>query len=81
MRSVRSMVCGVLAACTSTGVTVPDEQVLYEVPPAGGASTSGGDDFTSTIEGRSNEGAPPAYASARRAGAAAVRAPRSTTTG
>jgi hypothetical protein len=63
MRRLAIIVCGVLAACTSTGVTVPDEQVLYEVPPAGGASTSGGDDFTRTIEGALNEGAPPAYAS------------------
>jgi hypothetical protein len=39
-----------LAACTSS-VTVPQEQVVYEVPSAGIASTAGGDAFVGTIDG------------------------------
>jgi hypothetical protein len=62
MRLLTALFCGALAGCTS-GVTVPDDQVLYEVPPTGGVSTAGGDDFTRTIEGAIGEGAPPAYAS------------------
>ncbi len=51
MRFPVLLACGLLAACTSGGVTVPDDgQVLMEVPPTGTASTAGGDGFTSTIE-------------------------------
>ena len=60
MRILAVLVCGGLAACTST-VTVPSESVLTEVPQSGAASSygyggygyggggAGGDDFTSTI--------------------------------
>ncbi len=51
MRFPVLLACGLLAACTSGGVTVPDDgQVIMEVPPTGTAATSGGDGFTSTIE-------------------------------
>jgi hypothetical protein len=64
MRLLAALVCGSLAACAS-GVTVPSEPVVvYEVPPSGGASTTGGDDFTRTIENALNEGAPGATAAA-----------------
>src|SRR5689334_7348893 len=46
---VTIIMCGLLAACTST-VTVPDDQVMYEVPAGGTASSTGGDAFTTTIE-------------------------------
>jgi hypothetical protein len=50
MRIPALVMIGALAACTSS-VTVPNETVLYEVPPAGTASTAGGgDNFTATIE-------------------------------
>ena len=44
-------ICGLLAACTSGPVTVPNDPILTEVPLGGTASTAGGDGFTSTIEG------------------------------
>ena len=43
--------CGLLAACSSGAVTVPEGAGVYEVPQGGTASTTGGGDFTSTIEG------------------------------
>lgn len=43
-------ICGLLAACTSGPVTVPDDPILTEVPLAGAAPAPAGD-FTSTIEG------------------------------
>lgn len=43
--------CGLLAACASGAVTVPEGAGVYEVPQAGTASTAGGGDFTTTIEG------------------------------
>ena len=43
--------CGLLAACSSGAVTVPEGAGVYEVPQGGTASTAGGGDFTSTIEG------------------------------
>jgi len=49
MRVQVMVVCGLLTACTST-VTVPDDPVMYEVPQAGTASSTGGDSFTMTIE-------------------------------
>lgn len=51
MRLTVILVCGGLAACTSsTSYTVPSTGV-YEVPQSGSASTyGGGDNFTSTIE-------------------------------
>ena len=44
-------ICGLLAACTSGPVTVPNDPILTEVPLGGTASTAGSDGFTSTIEG------------------------------
>lgn len=44
-------ICGLLAACTSGPVTVPNDPILTEVPYGGTASSAGGDGFTSTIEG------------------------------
>jgi hypothetical protein len=44
-------ICGLLAACTSGPVTVPNDPILTEVPSGGIASSAGGDGFTSTIEG------------------------------
>ena len=44
-------ICGLLAACTSGPVTVPNDPILTEVPAAGTASSAGGDGFTGTIEG------------------------------
>ena len=58
MRLMAVLMCGALAACASGGVTVPDDAVLYEVPPAGTASTAGGDPFTARIEGALAEGDP-----------------------
>ena len=51
MRIFALVAAGTLAACTSS-VTVPREDVLYEVPSAGVASTTGGggDAFVGTIE-------------------------------
>ena len=43
--------CGLLAACSSGAVTIPEGAGVYEVPQGGTASTAGGGDFTSTIEG------------------------------
>ena len=43
--------CGLLAACASGAVTVPEGAGVYEVPQAGTASSTGGGDFTTTIEG------------------------------
>lgn len=52
MRLPVLLTCGLLAACTSGAVTVPDDgQVIMEVPQAGTQSSSGGDGFTNTIEG------------------------------
>lgn len=58
MRIPALIMIGALAACTSS-VTVPNETVLYEVPPAGTASTAGGggDNFTATIENSLADGA------------------------
>ncbi len=56
MRIPALVIIGALAACTSS-VTVPNDTVLYEVPPAGTASTAGGaDSFTATIESSLAEG-------------------------
>ena len=44
-------ICGLLAACTSGPVTVPEDPILTEVPYGGAAAPVGGDGFTSTIEG------------------------------
>ena len=48
-------ICGLLAACTSGPVTVPEDPILSEVPYGGAAAPAGtyggGDGFTSTIEG------------------------------
>lgn len=56
MRIIAVLAAGTLSACASS-VTVPDGPVLYEVPQAGTASTSGGgDQFTSTIEGALADG-------------------------
>jgi hypothetical protein len=44
-------ICGLVGACTTGPVTVPDDPILTEVPLSGSASTAGGDGFTSTIEG------------------------------
>ena len=44
MRVLVLLVCGGLAACTS-GVTVPDGNVLTEVPSTGNESSLGGDAF------------------------------------
>jgi hypothetical protein len=70
MRFSVALMCGLLAGCAST-VTVPSESVLMEVPPAGTASTAGGDPlagtgdpFTSTIESAINEGDPAAVPAA-----------------
>lgn len=50
MRIVAAIMAGALAACSS-GVRVPDDQVIYEVPQTGTASTAGGaDPFTQRIE-------------------------------
>jgi hypothetical protein len=43
-------ICGLVAACSSGAVTVPSEPVISEVPQTGIMSSSGGDEFTSTIE-------------------------------
>jgi hypothetical protein len=50
------LACGGLAACGGGAVTVPSESVIMEVPQTGSASTTGGDDFTSTIEASLAEG-------------------------
>ena len=50
--------CGLLAACSSGAVTVPEGAGVYEVPQGGTASSAGGGDFTSTIEGALAEPAP-----------------------
>lgn len=65
MRLISVLACGLIAACTSGGVTVPGDPILREVQPFSGtgalggttpgpvasASSSGGaTDFTSTIE-------------------------------
>ena len=50
------LACGGLAACGGGAVTVPSESVLMEVPQTGSASTTGGDNFTSTIEASLAEG-------------------------
>ncbi len=53
--------CVLLAACAGP-VTVPESPVLYEMPPApvgGTASATGGDSFTTTIEGALAEGGAP----------------------
>jgi hypothetical protein len=59
--------CSLLAGCAS-GVTVPEGGV-YEVPQGGTASSAGGPDFTTTIEGALAEpapgGLPPHYPGAR----------------
>ena len=61
--------CGLLAACSSGAVTVPEGAGVYEVPQGGTASTAGGGDFTSTIEGALAEptadGLPAHYPGAR----------------
>lgn len=44
-------ICGLLAACTSGPVTVPEDPILTEVPYGGAAAPAGGDGFTSRIEG------------------------------
>ncbi len=43
-------ICGLLGACTSGPVTVPNDPILTEVPLGATASSAGGDGFTSTIE-------------------------------
>lgn len=48
MRLAVVLLCGALAACGGGAVTVPDGNVITEVPQTGSASTKG-DDFTSTI--------------------------------
>jgi hypothetical protein len=50
--------CGLLAACSSGAVTVPEGAGVYEVPQGGTASSAGGGDFTSTIEGALAEPTP-----------------------
>ena len=50
--------CGLLAACSSAAVTVPEGAGVYEVPQGGTASSAGGGDFTSTIEGALAEPSP-----------------------
>ncbi len=55
MRILTVLVCGGLAACTSGAVTVPNDNVIVEVPQGGYASTAGGDSFTSTIESSLND--------------------------
>jgi hypothetical protein len=50
MRLMILLACGAMAACTTADVTVPTETVLYQAP-APSASSSGGGDFVSTIEG------------------------------
>ncbi len=76
MRLIAILACSALAACTSGAITVPSDQVIREIPPPGAstpatlspsASSSGGSDFTRTIEtaidgqsaGVVNPGAPP----------------------
>jgi hypothetical protein len=54
MRIPLLLICGALAACTS-GVTVPDDGTVTEVPQTGIASSAGGDSFGNptpvTVEG------------------------------
>jgi hypothetical protein len=50
MRFVILLACGAMAACTTGNVSVPTQTVLYQAP-APSASSSGGGDFVSTIEG------------------------------
>jgi len=61
--------CGLLAACSSGAVTTPEGAGVYEVPQGGTASSAGGGDFTSTIEGALAEptadGLPAHYPGAR----------------
>jgi hypothetical protein len=58
MRILAVLLCGGLAGCASGAVTVPSDQVLYEVPQTGSVSSTGGDQFTSTIEQSLAEGSP-----------------------
>jgi hypothetical protein len=51
MRLRLLLICGLLAACTSGPVTVPDDPILSEVPYGGAPAPAGGDAFTGTIEG------------------------------
>ena len=50
MRLTIILACGGLAACTTGDVTVPADPILYQVPAARAPSSSGGGDFTGTIE-------------------------------
>lgn len=68
MRLTIILACGALGACATGAVTVPSDPILYEVTPnvyGPSASSSGGGDFTATIEnalggpGVANPGAPP----------------------
>lgn len=63
MRLMAMLVCGAVAACTTGDVTVPTDPVLRQVSPS--ASSAGGGDFTSTIEGALAE---PGGAAANQAG-------------
>lgn len=58
MRVLAVLLCGGLAGCAGGAVTVPSDQVIYEVPQTGSVSSTGGDSFTSTIEQSLAEGGP-----------------------
>ena len=56
MRILAVLLCGGLAGCAGGAVSVPSDQVLYEVPQTGSVSSAGGDAFTGTIEQSLAEG-------------------------